>query len=114
MVSLPDFDPNDRPLPPTQGDPADSPIFNRALQGLYELGSVMKAFPVAQSLELGLTNPNTMINTQGPMQLGRFRIRDFRNYGPALSVTDIMTKSSNIGPSAGVPERAGLSGCNGG
>lgn len=97
MVSLPDFDPNNRPPLPTSGDPADSPLFNRGIQGLYELGSVMKAFPVAQSLELGLTNPATMISTQGPMQLGRFRIRDFRNYGPALSVTDIMTKSSNIG-----------------
>ena len=97
MVSLPDFDPNNRPPLPVSGDPADSPLFNRAIQGVYELGSVMKAFPVAQSLELGLTNPNTMINTQGPMQLGRFRIRDFRNYGPALSVTDVMTKSSNIG-----------------
>ena len=97
MVSLPDFDPNDRPLPPTQGDPADSPIFNRALQGVYELGSVMKAFPVAQALELGLVNPQTIINTTSPMKLGRFTVRDFRNYGPANSVTDVMVKSSNIG-----------------
>ena len=97
MVSLPDFDPNDRPLPPTQGDPADSPIFNRALQGLYELGSVMKAFPVAQGLELKLINPQTMVNTKTPMKLGRFSIRDFRNYGPANTVTDVMVKSSNIG-----------------
>lgn len=96
MVSLPDFDPNDRPLPPTEGDPADSPIFNRALQGVYELGSVMKAFPVAQALELGLVNPDTMIDTR-PMQMGRFRIRDYRNYGAENSVTDVMVKSSNIG-----------------
>lgn len=97
MVSLPDFDPNDRPAPPTEGDPGDSPIFNRALQGVYELGSVMKVFPVAQALELGLVNPDTMINSASPMQLGRFRIRDFRNYGPQLSVTDVIVKSSNVG-----------------
>ena len=97
MASLPDFDPNDRPLPPTQGDPADSPIFNRALQGVYELGSVMKVFPVAQALELGLVNPQTMINSTSPMQLGRFRIRDFSNYGPALSVEGVIMKSSNVG-----------------
>ncbi|MDP2086535.1 MAG: penicillin-binding protein 2 [Gemmobacter sp.] len=97
MVSLPDFDPNDRPLPPTQGDPADSPIFNRALQGVYELGSVMKVFPVAQALELGLVTPDTMINSSSPMQMGRFRIRDFKNYGPQLSVTDVIVKSSNVG-----------------
>ena len=97
MVSLPDFDPNDRPLPPTSGDPGDSPIFNRALQGVYELGSVMKVFPVAQALELGLVNPATMINSSSPMQMGRYRIRDFKNYGPQLSVTDVIVKSSNVG-----------------
>lgn len=97
MVSLPDFDPNDRPLPPTSGDPGDSPIFNRALQGVYELGSVMKVFPVAQALELGLVTPDTMINSTSPMQMGRFRIRDFKNYGPQLSVTDVIVKSSNVG-----------------
>jgi len=97
MVSLPDFDPNDRPLPPVSGDPGDSPIFNRALQGVYELGSVMKVFPVAQALEVGLVNPDTMINSSSPMQMGRFRIRDFRNYGPQLSVTDVIVKSSNVG-----------------
>lgn len=97
MVSLPDFDPNNRPRPPTEGDPADSPIFNRALQGVYELGSVMKVFPVAQALELGLVNTETMVNSTSPMQLGRFRIRDFRNYGPQLSVSDVIVKSSNVG-----------------
>ncbi|MFN3937625.1 MAG: peptidoglycan D,D-transpeptidase FtsI family protein [Gemmobacter sp.] len=97
MVSLPDFDPNDRPRPPVQGDPADSPIFNRALQGVYELGSVMKVFPVAQALEAGIVSPATMVNTTSPMQLGRFRIRDFRNYGPQLSVADVIVKSSNVG-----------------
>jgi cell division protein FtsI (penicillin-binding protein 3) len=97
MVSLPDFDPNSRPLPPTSGDPADSPIFNRALQGVYELGSVMKVFPVAQALELGMVNPETMVSSSSPMQMGRFRIRDFRNYGPQLSVSDVIVKSSNVG-----------------
>ena len=97
MVSLPDFDPNDRPPPPTEGDPADSPIFNRALQGLYELGSVMKIFPVAQALELGLVTPDTMVPSNSPMQLGRFKVRDYKNYGPQLSVTDVIVKSSNVG-----------------
>lgn len=97
MVSLPDFDPNDRPPPPVSGEPADSPIFNRALQGVYELGSVMKVFPVAQALELGLVNPETMINTTTPMQLGRFRVRDYKNYGAQNSVTNVIVKSSNVG-----------------
>ena len=97
MASLPDFDPNNRPRPLTQGDQADSPLFNRALQGVYELGSVFKIFTVAQAMELGLVNQNTMIETAGPLEWGRFRIRDFHNYGPELSVTDVIVKSSNIG-----------------
>lgn len=99
MASLPDFDPNSRPPVATSGDPGDSPLFNRALQGVYELGSVFKIFPVAQGIELGLINAETMIDTRGPMTWGRFRIRDFRNYGPALSATDVIVKSSNIGTS---------------
>jgi cell division protein FtsI (penicillin-binding protein 3) len=97
MASLPDFDPNRRPALPMSGDPADSPLFNRAAQGRYELGSTMKLFPVAQALDRGLVSPGTMVDTTGPMRWGRFTIRDFRNYGPRLSVTDIIVKSSNIG-----------------
>jgi cell division protein FtsI (penicillin-binding protein 3) len=97
MASLPDFDPNRRPGLPTAGDPADSPLFNRAAQGRYELGSTMKVFPVAQALDRGLVSPATMIDTTGPMRWGRFTIRDFRNYGPRLSVEDVIVKSSNIG-----------------
>ncbi|WP_298261493.1 penicillin-binding protein 2 [uncultured Litoreibacter sp.] len=97
MISLPDFDPNTRPNGLIKGDPSDSPLFNRAVQGVYELGSTFKIFAAAQALEVGLVNPNTMINTKGPMQKGRHKIRDFHNYGPALSVTDIIVKSSNIG-----------------
>lgn len=97
MASLPDFDPNNRPPVATSGDASDNPLFNRALQGVYELGSVFKIFAVAQALDLGLMNPDTMIDTQGPMTWGRFRISDFHNYGPELSVTDVIVKSSNIG-----------------
>lgn len=97
MASLPDFDPNNRPRVLTEGDQSDSPLFNRALQGVYELGSVFKIFTVAQAMDLGLVNPDTMIDTTGPLRIGGFPIRDFRNYGPELSVTDVIVKSSNIG-----------------
>jgi cell division protein FtsI (penicillin-binding protein 3) len=97
MVSLPDFDPNNRPQVLTTGDQSDSPLFNRAVQGVYELGSVFKIFTVAQAMELGLINQNTMIDTKGPLQWGRFKIRDFHDYGAQLSATDVIVKSSNIG-----------------
>jgi cell division protein FtsI (penicillin-binding protein 3) len=57
LASLPDFDPNDRPPQPT-GRPRRQPIFNRAVQGVYELGSTFKIFAIAQALELGLVNPH--------------------------------------------------------
>ncbi|PHQ93268.1 MAG: cell division protein FtsI [Marinosulfonomonas sp.] len=97
LVSLPDFDPNTRPAPPTKGSPADSPLFNRAVQGVYELGSVFKIFTAAQAIDTKLFTPDTMLNTKGPLRWGRFKIRDFRNYGNQLSVTDTIVKSSNIG-----------------
>lgn len=99
MASLPDFDPNDRPRPLTTGDQADSPIFNRAVQGVYELGSVFKIFAISQALELGLVNTQTLIDTRGPLTWGRFRIRDFHDYGPQLTVRDVIVESSNIGTS---------------
>lgn len=97
LVSLPDFDPNNRPQVLTTGDQSDSPLFNRAVQGVYELGSVFKIFAVAQALELGLINQDTMIDTKGPLQWGRFKIRDFHDYGAQLSAMDVIVKSSNIG-----------------
>ncbi len=97
MASLPDFDPNTRPAALAKGSPADSPLFNRAVQGVYELGSTFKVFAVAQAMDLGLVRPETMVETKGPMFWGKFKIRDFHNYGPQLSVTDVIVKSSNIG-----------------
>ena len=94
MVSLPDFDPNDRPAP--QGPEGDL-LFSRASQGVYELGSTFKAFAAANAMERGVAGPNTIIDTRGPLTWGRFRIRDFHNYGPELTLTDVMVKSSNIG-----------------
>lgn len=97
LVSLPDFDPNNRPVPLTEGDAGDSPLFNRAVQGVYELGSTFKIFTAAQAIETGLVNRNTIIETKGPLRWGKHRITDFRNYGDALTVEQVIVKSSNIG-----------------
>ncbi|WP_299699201.1 penicillin-binding protein 2 [uncultured Tateyamaria sp.] len=98
VVSLPHFDPNNRPRAATTGDQSDSPLFNRSVQGVYELGSAFKIFTAAQAVDLGIVSPSTIINTAGPMRVGGFRIGEFRNknYGK-LSVADIVVKSSNRG-----------------
>lgn len=97
MVSLPDFDPNHRPRPPVSGDPADSPLFNRAAQGTYELGSTFKLFTAAQALESGAATADTMINTRGPLKWHSFEINDFHDYGARLSLRDVIVHSSNVG-----------------
>lgn len=101
MASLPSFDPNDRPAPLTDknAEPGDSPLFNRAVQGVYELGSTFKIFAAAQAIELGLVTPDSMVDTNSPMVWGKFKIKEFddHNYGPQLSVSDVITLSSNVG-----------------
>ena len=97
IASLPDFDPNNRPSLPAKLKAADSPLFNRALQGVYELGSTFKIFAVSQALQMGMLTPETIIDIRGPIRWGKFRIKDYHNYGAKLSVFDVITKSSNIG-----------------
>lgn len=101
LASLPDFDPNDRPNPVLAKDaePSDNPLFNRAVQGVYELGSTFKIFAVAQAMELGLVGPDTLVDANAPMIWGKHKIKEFQNhnYGPLLSVTDVIAKSSNVG-----------------
>jgi len=97
LASLPDFDPNNRPQVLTEGDQADSPLFNRAVQGVYELGSTFKIFTVAQAMELRLLNPNTLIDVKGPLEWGPHKIRDFHDVGEILSATNVIVKSSNVG-----------------
>ncbi len=97
MASLPDFDPNARPRILATGDRGDDPLFNRAVQGVYELGSVFKIFTAAQAVDLGLASRGTMIDTSGPLRQNGFSISDFKDYGPALSLEDVIAKSSNRG-----------------
>ena len=99
LASLPNFDPNDRPAVALTGDPSDSPLFNRAVQGVYELGSTFKIFAVAQAMDLGLVNPETLVDANAPLRWGKYTIKEWanHNYGPLLSVTDIIAKSSNVG-----------------
>ncbi|MGI9394490.1 MAG: peptidoglycan D,D-transpeptidase FtsI family protein [Boseongicola sp.] len=107
LASLPDFDPNDRPQPLTSGDPGDSPLFNRAVQGVYELGSTFKIFAIAQGIDDKIVSRSTMVDITGPLRWGKYKIRDFRNYGKALSVEDVIVKSSNIG-TARIAQKIGV------
>ncbi len=97
LASYPKFNPNLRPKNLFKNDPSNSPIFNRGVQGIYELGSVFKIFPVALALETELIETDTKFNTHNPIRIGGRTISDHKYFGPSLSVEDIIIKSSNIG-----------------
>lgn len=100
LVSLPDFDPNIRPRAPGGGDPAQSPLFNRAVQGLYEVGSTFKVFTAAAALRGGAAKPDTEIDMSGRLVVGGFEIKDKSEHGPGMTLTDVLVKSSNKGIAA--------------
>lgn len=99
MASLPDFDPNDRGAVAPSKNQSDSPLFNRAVQGVYEFGSTFKIFAVAQAMDLGLVTPDTQIETAKPFLVNDFSINEWdgHDYGPTKSVSDVIVVSSNIG-----------------
>jgi len=91
MANYPSFNPNVRERDSAEG------IRNRALTDVLEPGSVVKPFVVAAAMEAGLARPEMRIDTSpGRMNVSGHTIRDVRNFGD-LSVTGILTKSSNVG-----------------
>jgi cell division protein FtsI (penicillin-binding protein 3) len=92
MVSLPDFDPNEPVL-----DPSDDARFNRVTKGAYEMGSTMKLFTVAMALDSGTTTLNGGYDASRPLHVSRFTISDYHAKNRWLSTEEILVHSSNIG-----------------
>lgn len=91
MVSLPDFNPYE-PV-----DDATSSTFNKSTLGVYEVGSVFKAFSVAAGLDYGVTRLNDVYDVNDPIKLSKYSIKDFIKKKSWLSVPEILMYSSNIG-----------------
>ena len=96
MVSLPDFDPNARPDPNDPAVARAAPLRNRAVEGVYEFGSVAKPLFAALALERGLVDMTTMIDAKGPIFWGRSRFKDDYPMPPEMTVADAMARSSNV------------------
>ncbi|WP_370592134.1 peptidoglycan D,D-transpeptidase FtsI family protein [Reinekea sp. G2M2-21] len=91
MVNQPGYNPNDRSTLKPKA------LRNRAITDLIEPGSVMKPITMAIALDAGVVSVNSQINTSpGYTRLGKFSIRDFKDYG-VLTATQIIQKSSNVG-----------------
>jgi cell division protein FtsI (penicillin-binding protein 3) len=93
MVNQPSYNPNARAQ-------LKSHLYrNRAVTDLFEPGSTIKPFTIASALESGRFHPHTLVDTTpGYFRVGRYPIRDIRNYGP-IDVSTVIKKSSNVGAS---------------
>ena len=91
MVSLPDFDPNS----PATMTPETA--FNRASKGVYELGSTFKIFNTAMALDSKVVKLTDRFDTREPIRHAGFTISDFHPEERALTVSEILVHSSNIG-----------------
>nr|VFJ47057.1 MAG: Cell division protein FtsI/penicillin-binding protein 2 [Candidatus Kentron sp. DK] len=93
MVNQPSYNPNN------WSDRVSSRFRNRAVTDLFEPGSTIKPFTVASALMTGQFRPDTLLDTSpGFFKIGRYVIRDTRNYG-TIDVSTIIKKSSNVGAS---------------
>lgn len=91
MVNDPSYNPNNRPKE------HDGRYRNRAITDVFEPGSTIKAFSVANAMMYGNFTPKTPIDTSpGWMTVEGKVVRDVHNYGPS-DVTRVLQKSSNIG-----------------
>ena len=93
LVSYPDFDLNKREKI------TDINYINRATKGIYELGSVFKAFTIAAGFNEGLIEPETkFLNLKKELSCAGFPIREYdKNLPTDLTVEEILIKSGNIG-----------------
>ena len=82
FVSMPTYDPN---LFPGGIDPESwnelnnseaKPLFNRAIRGVYPIGSTYKPFMALAGLETGATSPDYILNDTGVFMLGNHKFRD--------------------------------------
>ncbi|MBV0932690.1 peptidoglycan D,D-transpeptidase FtsI family protein [Marinobacterium weihaiense] len=91
LVNQPSYNPNDR------SELNTGALRNRALTDLFEPGSAIKPFTVAAALMSGDYTRDTLVDTSpGYIRVLGASIKDHRDYGE-LSLTSIITKSSNVG-----------------
>jgi cell division protein FtsI (penicillin-binding protein 3) len=93
LVSLPDFDPNER------RNITDVNYINRATKGVYELGSVFKTFTLAAGFHEGIIEPETEFkDLEKSIKCGKNTISEYDKEIPSnLTAEQILIRSGNIG-----------------
>jgi cell division protein FtsI (penicillin-binding protein 3) len=93
MANFPSYDPNE---PPSPGEP-EGARSNLSISTPFEPGSVFKTITLSAALEATKLRPDTMINCgNGSINLFGRVIHDHNRYS-ALSMAQVLEKSSNIG-----------------
>lgn len=103
FASVPTYDPN---LFPRGIDPEswnylntseDKPLLNRAMRGIYPIGSTYKPFVALAGLELGVTTPDYVIDDTGVFMIGKHKFRDVTGIPKGkLSLRKSLAVSSDI------------------
>lgn len=90
MASQPSYNPNNISKSSITG------MRNRAIQDIYEPGSVIKPFTVIAGMLSGQYDENSIIDTSPGIFEGKgFKFRDFRDYGK-INLETVLSKSSNV------------------
>ncbi|TRD10712.1 penicillin-binding protein 2 [Erythrobacter insulae] len=89
MASLPEFDPN---IVGADGAPN---VFNRATNGVYELGSTFKPLTVAAAIDAGVVRDLSKNWNARPVEVGKRTIQDLKPKGSTLNVPQALVYSSN-------------------
>tara|TARA_B100000902_G_scaffold382118_1_gene419421 strand:- start:383 stop:2068 length:1686 start_codon:yes stop_codon:yes gene_type:complete len=93
LVSLPDFNPNER------ANITDVNYINRVTKGVYELGSVFKTFTLAAGFHEGVIEPDTEFkDLEKSINCGKNTINEYDKKIPSnLTAEQILIRSGNIG-----------------
>ena len=92
MSQAPTFNPDSRT------EMSDSNTVSRAVQNVYEPGSVMKTITMAALADQGKIKADTPIVVPSSMTIDKYRIADYWEHGTLqLTAAGVIAKSSNLG-----------------
>jgi cell division protein FtsI (penicillin-binding protein 3) len=91
LVSLPDFDPNER------ATMTDASRRNIMAQDVYELGSVFKIFAFAQGIETHSFSLGESFAIGNGFKIGKYTVHEAERMPARLAARDVLAQSSNIG-----------------
>ncbi len=92
METVPEFDPN------RYQDYAPENYGNLSVQGVYELGSIMKPITMSGGIEAGLVTPASTFNDKGFVKIDNYTIKNFdEKIRGIVTMQDVISQSLNTG-----------------